>query len=489
MVSPEEKKSPMDQEVKKESIESKQKHASERFLSLMKKNREDEQLKKEADKKKREENAKNENSKAVSTFVSDLSVLLSKILNKVNMWIDTMLASSKRIRVLSLFIAIILCYFVNGGTGITTTKSIDYIDNVPVTVIASDDYEIAGVDDTVTVQLIGDYASIQWAKVMKNFSVVLDAQNRAPGSYELNYRAEGFSSALDVKIIPDKVSITVSEKETRSFALGYQFINEEKMDVAYTLKAPQLAFLQVDVTAGESTLAKIDRVVAKIDVGNLTQSVVDGEASIVALDANGNELDVEIDQSTVRYDLDVISYSKVVPITLETNGDVDSQYVLTEITPSIDQVTVYGLEEELKNITEVVAVVDITDISTNSEISGVALRLPENASKLSTKVISVDIRVEKKVTVQINDIPIALESCPSGLQAKLLDDVKASLKVTGAKSKVEALNKDNVKVYIDLSDASVGTSTYSLKIANADSALTYEWVGSSNLDVVIQESS
>lgn len=473
--------------VKKESVESKHKNASDHFLKFMKKSREDERKKSSSPKK--ETTVKPDPALGVSNFVSDVSIVFSKVLNKINMWIDAMLASSQRIRVLSLFIALILCYFVNGGTGITTTKSIDYIDQVPVQVLAADGYEVSGAADFVTVQLIGDYASIQWAKVMKNFSVILDAQDKTSGNYEISYTAEGFSSTLDVKIIPESAQVNVSEKQTRSFALGYSFVKQQEMDAAYTLKEPLLAFLEVEVTAGETTLNEIDRVVAKIDVSKVTQSIVNGEAPIVALDSNGNELPVSIDQPTVRFDLEVVSFSKIVPIRLEVRGDVDSQYVLTSMIPSITQVTIYGLEENLKDIQEVVAYVDVDGKNSDTTISGVALTLPENVTKLSERAISVELKLEDKITSEIKDIPITFESLPSDLEAKFLAETTTSIKVTGAKSKIKSLNNSNIKIYIDLSEATAGTGEYPLKIANQDATISYEWLDIDRVDVAISKRS
>ena len=78
-----------------------------------------------------------------------------------------------------------------------------------------------------------------------------------------------------------------------------------------------LAFNEVEVRAGQATLDQIDRVVARIDVTNLNQSVDGASANIVALDASGRELDVQIEPSTVRYSLDVVENAKDVPIRAE----------------------------------------------------------------------------------------------------------------------------------------------------------------------------
>lgn len=471
-------------ENKKESIENKQKKASDRFLNLMQKVREDE-IKKE----KNEEVKKNllDNSIDVSAFVSNISGVVSKGFNKVNMWLDAMLASPKRIRLLSLFITLTLCYFVNGGSGISTTKSIDYIKEVPVTVLCDEGYEMTGYSDTVTVQLIGDYGSIQWAKMMKNYSVILDGEGKSVGNYQLSYRPEGFSSNLDIEIIPDKANVNISKKQTRTFALGHVFTNMKDMDSIYSLKEPQLAFLEVDVTAGETTLDKIDRVVAKINVAGLEKNVRDAEANIVALDALGNELKVEINPKKVKYDLDVESYSKVVPIRVEVKGAVNSEYYLMKVTPSISNVTIYGLKEDLDSIHEVVAEVDVTGKIASTNMNGITLIMPKNVSKLSEKTISVSLEIEHKVTKTISEVPVSFESLADHLSAKVIGNNTVNVQVVGPKSKVDKLNATNVKVYVDLTGAKKGTSTYELKIVSSDPDIQYELVDVSSVDIAITE--
>lgn len=461
-------------------VEHKYKDATEKFLSFMKEAR-----LKDQQKANEEDALKVDPATNVTNFVYSIPSKLLNAFNRVNYWVDVMLASSKRIKILSLFMALTLCYFVNGGIGITTTKSIDYINEVPVELRSSDDYHVIGYDETVTLQLIGDYGSIQWAKVMDDYKVVLNVENRREGNYEVSYTVEGVSNNLDVQVLPETTNVNVSKKETRSFALGYQFMNQDDLDLAYNLEEVRLAFKEVDVTSGITTLDRIDRIVANIDVSSITASVVDQTAPIIALDASGNVLDVELSQTSVIYDLDVSSYSKTVPIRLETRGEVNSEYVLTEINPEVSQVTIYGMQDELKDINYVTAVVDIDGKMSDTTTSGVAIEKPNAVTKMSIKSISVEIKVEQKVTKTITDIPVNFESVPSGLSARLIAGDTTSLKVTGAKSKIDRLTNSSIKVYIDLTNAVAGTAKYNLNIANQDETLIYDWIDGSSVDVAI----
>lgn len=461
-------------------VENKYKDATEKFLNFMKESR-----LKDQQKAKEEDPLKQEATTNVTNFVYNLSSKVLFAFNRVNYWVDVMLASSKRIKILSLFMALTLCYFVNGGSGITTTKSIDYINEVPVEIICDNTYHVIGYDETVTIQLIGDFGSIQWAKVMEDYKVVLKVENKGEGNYDIAYEVEGISSNLDVQVLPEKATINVSKKETRSFALDTQFINEDDMDKANILKEVRLAFKEVEVTAGKTTLDRIERVVANIDVSNITQSVVDQTAFITALDSYGNVLDVNLSDKEVTYDLDVISYSKTVPIVLETQGEVNSDYILTELEPSISQVTIYGLEEDLKDITSVKALVNVDGKMSNDTLNSVTLEMPSSVTKMSTKTISVNISVEEKTTKTIENIIIELESLPNGLKARLIAGNSVQVKVTGPKSKIDRLNATSLKVYIDLSHASVGTAKYELVIANQDKNIQYEIIDGTSVDVAI----
>lgn len=462
-------------------VENKYKDATDKFLSFMKDARQ-----KEKDKVEKEEDAIHLDAAAnVQSFMFEISTKFMNAFNKINYWVDVMLASSKRIKILSLFLTLTLCYYVNGGSGITTTKSIDYINDVPVEVKCSDDYDVINYDKTVTVQLIGDFGSIQWAKLMDDYKVILNVENKTEGNYDVTYAIEGISSNLNVTILPEKTTVNISKIEQRSFALDYQFINQDQLDPAYILKDVRLGFSEVDVVSGTSTLDRIDRVVANIDVSEVTSSVVDQKANITALDAAGNVLDVTFSNKQVNYDLDVVTFSKVVPIRLEKEGEVNSAYVLTELSSNDKQVTIYGQEENLKSIEYVVAKVNVDGKAGNTTLNSVTLEKPNDVSKMSIKSISVNIEVEEKASKTIKDVPISIESLKEGLLARLIDSQTISIKVSGAKSKIDKLNKTNVKVYIDLTNAKQGTSKYTLNVANQDESISYEFINGNTVDVAI----
>ena len=191
-----------------------------------------------------------------------------------------------------------------------------------------------------------------------------------------------------------KIDITLSPKESRVFAIGYRYINEDKKDEKYVLETPILSKSEVSVTGGKSVLDQIRYVDAVIDVKGVT-GFFNQKAEIKAYDASGQELNVSIDPNTVDVSVNVTSFSKQVPIQINPIGQMKSNLAIASFSSNEAKVNLYGDEDTLKDINSVKANVDISEITESTMIHGVNIDYPENVRGNLTN-ISVDVVVEKK---------------------------------------------------------------------------------------------
>ncbi len=466
----------------KERGEEKKRHESARFASFMKKVRAD-------NKKKQSERAKKDKREGGPVF-SNFHTFFQKIFNKLNMWIDAMLATNFRIACLSLLMALIIAYFVSGGNGISTTKSIDYIDGVPVEAITAEGMEANSYDQEVTLQLIGDYSSIQWNKVMKNYQVVLDVRDLEEGTHEVFYRVEGVGSGLEVKTLPESTTVNISRVETRSFDLSYEWVRQNEMDSAYILQNAQLHQNAVEITAGGYRLDQIDHVSAQIDVADVNGPVYDGEAPVVAYNEKGDVMDVPINPLTVGYDLEVVSYFKSLPITIDVQGEVAEGCYLSGVTASTASVTVYAQSQaDLDAMSEVHAYVDVGGLDESKTIDNVVLVGPKNALKLSLKQISVEVIIDKQNERTFRNIPILFSNLRDGYTAKFVGGNTCDLVISGPSSLLKAINPDKLKIYVDLKDATEGTNDYALVVSDKQESLEYRFVNGDTIAITISRGS
>lgn len=472
-----------------ENIEDEAKKSTELFLNFMKKSREDENKKKEM----KEKNEKQKKTAIrdinpefkVSQLAQRMSLFVVKIFNQVNRWMDSMMSSDKRIRWLSLLMTLIIYVVVNGGTGISTARSIDIIQDVPVIVQKNESDEVVGYDETVNIQLIGNYTDIQLAKLTSNYKVYLDTTSYSEGVAEVRYTTSGFSSRLEVSVIPESAQVTISPIRSETFDLSSWIVGKETLDTSVSLGDPVLAFNEVEVRAGQATLDQIDRVVARIDVTNLTQSVDGASATIVALDASGRQLDVEIEPSTVRYSLEVVENSKEVPLKAQIIGNVADGYAISSYELSATTVKVFADPTVLEGIDEITVPVDVTGLNRNQTLNNLEFEIPEGVVRTSLDKVDVELGIEQSQTKQIDNIPIQLLNVPSGLQATVINDAKASITVTGAKSLVEQLTAENIQASIDLTGARRGSRNYEVTIQLPNEFLTYTWISANNVVVEI----
>lgn len=479
-------KKPQDQE---ENIEDEAKKSTEFFLNFMKKSREDENKKKAL--KERNERQKKSAIRdikpefKVSQLAQRMSLLVVKIFNQLNRWMDLMMSSDKRIRWLSLLMTLIIYVVVSGGTGVTTARSIDIIQDVPVIVQKNESDEVIGYDETVNIQLIGNFTDIQLAKLTSNYHVYLDTTSYSEGVAEVRYTTSGFSSRLEVSVIPESAEVTISPIRSQTFDLSSWIVGKETLDTSISLGEPVLAFNEVEVRAGQATLDQIDRVVARIDVTNLNQSVDGASANIVALDASGRELDVQIEPSTVRYSLDVVENAKDVPIRAEIVGSVQDGYAIADYALSAATVKVFANPDVLESIDEIVLPIDVSGLNRSQTLNNLEFDLPEGVVRSSLENVDVELTIEPTSSKQIDNIPIQLSNIPSGLDASVVNDAKVSIMVTGAQSLVDQLTAEDIIATIDLTEARRGSLTYEVTLTLPSEFLTYTWVSGNSVVVEI----
>ncbi len=479
-------KKPQDQE---ENIEDEAKKSTEFFLNFMKKSREDENKKKAL--KERNERQKKSAIRdikpefKVSQLAQRMSLLVVKIFNQLNRWMDLMMSSDKRIRWLSLLMTLIIYVVVSGGTGVTTARSIDIIQDVPVIVQKNESDEVIGYDETVNIQLIGNFTDIQLAKLTSNYQVYLDTTSYSEGVAEVRYTTSGFSSRLEVSVIPESAEVTISPIRSQTFDLSSWIVGKETLDTSISLGEPVLAFNEVEVRAGQATLDQIDRVVARIDVTNLNQSVDGASANIVALDASGRELDVQIEPSTVRYSLDVVENAKDVPIRAEIVGSVQDGHAIADYALSAATVKVFANPDVLESINEIVLPIDVSGLNRSQTLNNLEFDLPEGVVRSSLENVDVELTIEPTSSKQIDNIPIQLSNIPSGLDASVVNDAKVSIMVTGAQSLVDQLTAEDITATIDLTEARRGSLTYEVTLTLPSEFLTYTWVSGNSVVVEI----
>lgn len=429
------------------------------------------------------ENTTKENMSNTKTKTFDT---VGRFYNYINKTLDRILSSKASIMILSFAMAGVLFYSISGKDIITSPTSGSKLENVPVLVENLDDsLELNGLPEKVNIGLIGPSLDIYKTNFTKDYEVYVDLKDLTEGEYTLNLKSRNFPDTLEVMLVPGTVKVELLPKVTQEFDLGYQFINEDELDNKYSVSVEQLDLKSVSLRASENTLAKVDKVVACIDVSGKTEAF-EQNAEIKAYDINGKEMNVEISAKKTHVQCNVASYSKTVAIKANFIGDIPTGYQIANYSLSQSEVTIYGVEDLIKDISVVSVDVDVSDMKSTSTINA-SLKKENGINKFSTTDISVTVEIEKVITKKFDKIQIKVLNNEKNYKVSFAGEGGyASVSVTGTEAKIAALTADNIQATIDVDTLKIGTRKADVKVAVDDEKLKIELLSSSRVTINIE---
>ncbi len=216
---------------------------------------------------------------------------------------------------------------------------------------------------------------------------------------------------------------------------------------------------------------QIASVKAIVDVSDLSK-LSDYEAPVYAYDRLGNKLDVEIRPERVMVSTQVTTPSKVIPIKEVITGNPPEGYSIESISIEPSKVKLYGESDVIDVYTELIAQVDLYQLDENNEII-VKLEKPENVHKMDTDTVKVKVKFEETKKKILEDVPIEFKNLDSRykVKAKSLDDAMVDLTLSGAKTRLDLLSNEDIKVFIDLNGYTPGEYQIPVTIETVDNVI------------------
>ena len=408
--------------------------------------------------------------------------ILYKTVNSLNVFLDRMLQSNLSMKVLSFIMAIVLLFTINGSVNSIFSKlnGGDYIYDVKIDAQGlQDDFDVVGLPETVNVALVGPSIDIYSAKIAKNYKIIADFSSLGEGDHTIEFKSEGFPSDLQVMIVPQTVNVKITQKITKTFELGYNFINEEELDNKYSVSVESMEHQQVEVRGSQDTIGKINAVKAAIDLKEI-KGAFEQKARIFAYDRSGKKLDVEIIPNTVKVQCDVSSYSKEVLILPQYTGHFESGYGLESVTLSKEKVKIYGKEEFLNSVNNVYVNIDISDLSGDKSYS----KLP--ISKIDT--VDASIRVSPAIKKVVTDVPVNIVNNEGNYRVIFTNgQEKVSIEVEGVAEKLDSVSASDFVASINLEDLKIGSNTVKVDLDTNKGYLSYKLVSPEKITVTLKK--
>lgn len=416
--------------------------------------------------------------------------LLFNLINSLNAFLDHMLQSNLSMKVLSFVMAVVLLFTITGGINniFSTPNGGDYLYNVPITIEGlQGDYDVVGLPESVNVALVGPSLDIYSTKISKKYKVIADFSTLGEGDHTIELKGEDFPSDLRVMIVPQTIAVKITQKVTKTFELGYNFINEENIDSKYSVSVEKMEHQEVEVRGSQDNIDKINTVKAAINLKGKNKDF-EQDAKIYAYDRSGKKVDVEIIPNTVKVNCMVSSYSKEVAIVPQYTGQLASGYGLESIKLEKEKVRIYGKEELLNSINSVGVVIDLSGLSGDKSYSQLPITGIENINKLDFDTVDASIRVAQSTKKVISDLPINVTNNNGGYQVNFASGQdKATVEVDGVAAVLDALTINDFDISIDLENLKTGTNTVKVDLKIDKGYLTGRLVSPERITVTLKK--
>ncbi len=417
-------------------------------------------------------------------IITPITKLMLKIVGFVKdngKGIERFLNKKQTLIVLSLVFAFIAFFLVEHNSNMIINNSAEILYNQPVTAEYNEEaYVIEGLPESVDVTMIGERAKLYLAKQFaSNLRVSVDLRDLTVGKHKVALKINQGVSSIDYKIDPSTATIVVYEKVSETRELDYDVLHRDSLDSKLVINSIDLSRNDCIIKGAEYKLATVATVKALVDINNINNpkagTITLKDVPLIAYDANGNIVDVEIVPGKVDANIEIASPSKTVPLQVMPEGDLAFGKSIQSIESSVSTITVYGDQDVLDSLEYVPVKVDVSGLAENKEYN-LNIEKPSGIRDMSAKTVTVKITIADEITKEFTGIRVKTLNLDSkySAQAASENDGQVTVIVKGSADVVNSINKDNILVSVDLSGYGPGEYEVDVQVTGEDVRATYE---------------
>ena len=394
--------------------------------------------------------------------------------------IEKWLSKTNTLLFISLLLAIIIFVIIDQKIISFSENSAEILKSLPVTTEYNEaSYVVEGLPETVDVTLIGSKTDLYIAKQSAVHEVKVDLAGLKPGQHTINIKYNQSNGTIDYKVNPSVATVIIYPKVSEKKILTLDVLNQEKLDEKLTISKAKVENDTVTIQGADYRVKQVAIVKALIDVDSFVKQEV-GDMTIKdvplrAYDKNGNVIDVEIVPSKMDVNLSIASPSKEVPIKVIPTGDISFGLAISSIEQSNTNVTIYGDEEYLKNVTSIPVEIDVSDLKEEHQYK-VDLKKPVGIRSMSVNNVTVKVQVSSSTDIDVTNVKINAEGIDlSKYGVQIIDDSPSvvTVNVKGVENVISKITAEDIYAYIDLTGYNVGEHEVEVKVRGNDSKVSY----------------
>lgn len=393
--------------------------------------------------------------------------------------LDHIMNKKSTLIVISLLLAFGVFVLIDQESSVMIDQYAEVLYDEPVTAIYNEElYVVEGLPKTVDITLVGQRRHIFLAKQSPSKGVSVDLTGLKPGNHKVTLNYSQRLKSLDYRLDPSEVTVTIYEKVSETKSLTVDILHQDDLDSKLYIDDVELDRTDVIVKGAKYKLDQVATVRALVDVDAISNpkagEITLKDVPLVAYDAEGKTVDVEIVPKTVDAKLKITSPSKEIPIKVVPTGNLAFGKSIKSIDTSVSSVTVYGSQSAVDKIEELEVEVDVKGLESDKEFK-VTLKKPKGITDISEKTITVAVKVDNSISKEFTIDNIQFRNLGDNYRVQALseDDTKVVVVVKGSEDIVNKVDPTSIVPYVDLDGYGVGQHEVEVKIERSDLRLTY----------------
>lgn len=310
-----------------------------------------------------------------------------------------MLESKWGLRLIALVLALVFFLSVNNMFGNIFNadnlgqKSSETIEDVPVQVKYDNTSLYASeVPNKVDVEISGPQSQVLKAENGESIKAVLDLSEEKAGKHTTQFQVNGLNKDIDYNVKPKETTINLEEKVSKTLKVEPDVSNND-LDPEYKVSEQSVSPETVKVTGGKNQIDKIAYLKATYKNKSKISKDTTDVAQITAFDRNLNKIDVMVQPNEVNLSVKVEDYSKKVKVKTKAVGSLSNGREVDNIELDNEEVEIYGNKEDLEDIDEITANIDLDDVAGSTE-KDITFEVPDKVTKVSPKDTTATITVK-----------------------------------------------------------------------------------------------
>ncbi len=377
---------------------------------------------------------------------------------------DKWLRNSNAVKIVALVLAVLLWALVHmndkalpGNGAISPTLRDETIHSVKVTPVNNTPQLsiVAITPSEVIVYMKGKPSSLKKITTNDNYKVTVDLNGLGVGEYYLPLKPVGFPSDVSVDTSPRTVKVVLEEIQKKEVPVDIKVTGTPSAG----LKAgsPIVKPNRVHVTLPSHQMEDSISVKGEVNVDK-ANSPVSRQVKLVAVDKQGNPLNVAITPAVVDVEVPITKPFKTIPLRIGLGGQPPNGYAVAAVTQSVDTVTVYGPQD----IIDKMEFYDgpAINLTNQTQTKQYSLDIPLKDKVIQVEPAKADVKVEitASATKRIENVPIKFVGQNSEFTVKLVSPASSSIPVNveGAPTNLDKLTPNNIEAFVNVSNLPPG---------------------------------